>query len=532
MGSLPFSRREKYTVGVLSFLAFALRIPLALRPERFLTGLPYGDDAYYLFSIARNLALGRGPTVDGTHLTNGFQPLILFLYTPIFWLCTPNSWLAVRSTIILNGVIAALTVWAVAMLLRRLEHKPHTSGLTAPIIGAAIWMAAFQIFAAMTNGLETGLSSLLLLVTLWMYAKLQSDHPQDSKISISQWSMFGLVLGLDVLARIDAAIIVAIIVLMLFVNRRLIEALVSGGMALLVSAPWWIFNWVSCGSLMPSSGQAEHSWPMPAGENIGQATKAISDILSLVFYLPGSFSVVWHVIWALLFIGALAYVCYRTRLIAHIRASFQLRALLPFLLFSFSLLIYYMFFFGAPHFISRYLQPMRVLWCIVVAVAVSVLWRKKIARWVILCAALLGLAFSVDGYIGDYFPAHRTFDFYEMGIWASKHPDEKIAMLQSGIASFIAPNIINLDGKVNADALRAHQKGRLAAYLRDENFTYIADWKPFIEDIAAITRKDELYFDSVGMIDKILLMKRRTATTPFTPHIGNPLKPDDDTHSN
>ncbi len=530
MGSLLFSRREKYTVGILSFLAFALRIPLALRPEPFLTLFPYGDDAYYVFSIARNLAAGHGPSVDGTHLSNGFQPLIVLLYTPVFWLCGANAWLAIRSTFILNGVIAALAVWAVAMLLRTLERKPHTSGLTTPIIGAAIWMAAFQIFAETTNGLETGLSSLLLLLTLWMYAKLLSNDAVGSKIPISSrpikglgWIIFGLLLGLDVLARIDAAILVAILVPMLFINRRPLEALIAGGMSLLVSAPWWIFNWVYFGNLMPSSGQAEHSWPVPAGENIRQATKAISDILSLIFYLPGSFSFGLHVIWALLFLGAIVYVCYRVRLISRLRAAFRLRAFLPFLFFSLALLIYYTFFFGAPHFISRYLQPARVLWCMIVAIAASVLWRGKIVRWVMLCTATLGLAFSLDGYVGDYFPAHRTFDFYDMGSWANKHPQEKIAMLQSGIASFIAPNIINLDGKVNSDALRAHQEGRLAAYLRDEHFTYIADWKPFIEDIAAIAGKDELYFDSVGMIDKILLMKCRTATTPSNRTSATPL---------
>jgi len=96
-----------------------------------------------------------------------------------------------------------------------------------------------------------------------------------------------------------------------------------------------------------------------------------------------------------------------------------------------------------------------------------------------------------------------------MGFWANAHPNEKIGMLQSGIASFVAPNIINLDGKVNADALRAHQQGRLADYLRDQHFTYIADEKPFIEDIAAIARKDKLFFDSTGMIGHIQLMKRR-----------------------
>ena len=128
--------------------------------------------------------------------------------------------------------------------------------------------------------------------------------------------------------------------------------------------------------------------------------------------------------------------------------------------------------------------------------------------------AAMGLIFTIEGYTDNYFPALQDSDFYETGIWATRHPQEKIAMLQSGIASFIAPNVINIDGKVNTDALHAHQDGRLGRYLRDEHFDYIADWKPFIEDIADLAKKDELYFDSVGMIGGIQLMKRRMAITP------------------
>lgn len=515
------TRKEKYAVAVLSLVTFLLRVPLAFRAERELAGLPYTDDCFYLFSIARSMAKGLGPTVDGTHLTNGFQPLIVLLYTPIFWLCGSSmtdhadSWLAIRWSFILNGAIAALTIWAVALLLKTLERTPETRGFTAPIVGAAIWTFTIAIFAEMTNGLETGLSSLLLFVALILYAKLHQDGKDGVKIPVSQWIIFGTLLGLAVLARIDAAILVAILTIALFVKRQSIEAMITAGMALLVSAPWWIFNAISFGSLMPSSGQAENSWPMPPNENIRRAVQAISDIVSLFFYLPGHLGPIVRSVWIVLFICGIIFISYRIRLLERLRNSFRLSPLFPFLLFSIALLVFYTFFFRAPHFISRYLQPGRMLWSVVIAASVSILWREKIARSVLLAVAVVGISFSVAEYSGNYFPVHQTDDLFETGVWANQHPHEKIAMLQSGIASFIAPNIINLDGKVNSDALRAHQEGRLADYLRDEHFTYIADWKPFIEDIADTLKKDELYFDSVGMINKILLMKRQASATPL-----------------
>jgi hypothetical protein len=509
------NRKEKYAVAVLSFVTFLLRVPLAFRPERELAGLPYTDDCFYLFSIARSIAKGLGPTVDGTHLTNGFQPLIVLLYTPIFWLCGSDGWLAIRWTFILNGAIAALTIWAVALLLKTLERVPSRRGLTAPVVGAAIWTFTIAIFAEMTNGLETGLSSLLLFLSLTLYAKLPHDGKDGVKIPVSHWVIFGTILGLAVLARIDAAILVVILTITLFITRRSMEAVVTAGMALLVSAPWWIFNRVSFGSLMPSSGQAENSWPMPPFENIHRAVQAISDIVSLVFYLPGHLGPIVRTVWTVLFICGILFVSYRIRLLEKLRNSFQLKPLFPFLLFSIALLVFYTFFFRAPHFISRYLQPGRMLWSILIAASVSMLWREKIGRFVMLAIAVIGLTFSIVEYAGNYFPAVQTSELFETGQWANRHPQEKIAMLQSGIASFIAPNIINLDGKVNSDALRAHQQGRLAEYVRDEHFTYIADWKPFIEDIAATLKKDELYFDSVGMIGGIQLMKHRMTIIPL-----------------
>jgi hypothetical protein len=528
MSKSPLNRTEKFAVAVLSLVTFLLRVPLAFRPERELAGLPYTDDCFYLFSIARSIAKGLGPTVDGTHLTNGFQPLIVLLYTPIFWLCGSrmtdhaDSWLAIRWSFILNAAIAALMIWAVAQLLKTLERAPETRGFTAPIAGAAIWTFTIAIFAEVTNGLETGLSSLLLFIALILYAKLQTEDGMKSPIS--RWVVLGLVLGLAVLARIDAAIFVAILTITLVIKRQSIEAVITAGMALLVSAPWWVFNLVSFGNLMPSSGQAENSWPMPPFENIRRAVQAISDILSLVFYLPGHLGPIVRSVWIVLFICGILFICYRLRLFEKLSNSFRLKPLFPFLLFSIALLLFYTFFFRAPHFISRYLQPGRILWSIIVAISVSILWREKIARSVIIGVAVIGLTFSIVEYSGNYFPAHQADDLFETGVWANHHPDEKIAMLQSGIASFVAPNVINLDGKVNSDALRAHQQGKLSEYLRDEHFTYIADWKPFIEDIAATLKKDELYFDSVGMINKILLMKRRIAATPLNQTPATPSK--------
>lgn len=36
---------------------------------------PFSDDAFYYFSLAQNIADGKGLKVDDVHVTTGFQPL-------------------------------------------------------------------------------------------------------------------------------------------------------------------------------------------------------------------------------------------------------------------------------------------------------------------------------------------------------------------------------------------------------------------------------------------------------------------------
>jgi hypothetical protein len=511
------NRKEKYAVAVLSLIAFALRVPLALKSQRELTTLPYIDDTYYLFSIARNLATGHGPSVDGIHLTNGFQPLIVILYTPIFWLCNPDSWLAVRWTFILNGAIAALAVWASAEVMKALEREMPTRRLSAPILAAGLWTGTFALLNQMTNGLETGLYSLFLLLAIGNYAGLIRDDTPGVTFPLRRWACFGILLGFTALARIDATILVVIFVIVLLIERRTVPALIVGSSSFLLTIPWWVYNWVHFGSLMPSSGQAENSWPESAFSILQHTTNALAGIASLIFYFTedlnsiGILGPVVNIVWTLAIVCGCVFAWYRTRWGAHVRLSFRMRALRPFLFFSIALLVYYTFFLCAPWFIPRYLQPGRIVWSIFVAASVSVLWQMKprFARPALLVLAVLGLLFSISGYRNRYLPHPTSYEFYEMGQWAKQRPQEKIGMLQSGIASFIAPNVINLDGKVNFEALRSHQQGRLAEYLRTGQFTYIADSKPLIDGIAEIARGGKLEFDSVGMIDGIQLMQRR-----------------------
>ena len=503
-----FTRWERNSIGILAIVAFALRIPLAFRSERMLTALPYCDDAYYMFSIARNLAKGLGATWDGTHLTNGFQPLIVFLYTPLFAIAGNDSWLAIRYSFILNGIIAASSVWVLAAAVRSLEKEPRTS-MSIPLLAATLWTFSILLFLNTTNGMETGLYSLLILIVIKLYA----DHISD----LNRWGrcvLLGIVLGLTILARIDAAILVAILFAVESIQKRWRAAIIIAGIAFLISLPWWYYNLHYFGSLMPISGQAEQSWPDTALENFQRTLQALLDIALVVIYVPDKFAFGIRIVIAIIVICTIIWAVRKLHIVSFFKLHVRSRALQPFVIFGVVLLIYYSIFFGAPHFIARYLQPMRVLWIILVAFAAPLLIAKvrvsrQFTRSISILVVCGVLGFGACWYYVSCYIGRNTHDFYEMGQFALQHPQDKFGMLQSGIAGFVATNVINLDGKVNAEALHAHLAGHLGKYIDSVHCTYLADENGLIQDLAALAKKDELSFDSVGMVGSVHVMKLR-----------------------
>jgi len=89
-----------------------------------------GDDAYYFFTIARNLAAGLGITIDRIQWTTGFQPLWGLLCAPPFALAA-DRWAL--------GIIYAfsLALWlASAVLFVRFVRRASATEASAPAIAA------------------------------------------------------------------------------------------------------------------------------------------------------------------------------------------------------------------------------------------------------------------------------------------------------------------------------------------------------------------------------------------------------------
>ena len=198
------SRVDGWLLGAIGVLALAA-LSLALRSDATVFLKPFSEDGYYSLAVARSMAAGHGMTIDGVTRTNGIQPLLTIIQAGLFWLARGNDLLALRLVLILYWLLylgtGALLGWIAAMALPDPEGRA-TRALTTTLI----YLGASYLFLHHFNGLETGLL-LFLLAAAWRYRQAGAAE------SWPGLALFGALLGLAVLARIDASFLVVCLAL-------------------------------------------------------------------------------------------------------------------------------------------------------------------------------------------------------------------------------------------------------------------------------------------------------------------------------
>jgi hypothetical protein len=287
-GRLPALTPE--TLIILGLLAIVVtfvcgRLILYAFREMEAVVTPIPDDTGYFYKIALNVALGKGLTFDGINQTNGFQPLWLYMLLPLAWAMreAPVD-LYLRAALIyqLSLVAIAGVVFFFAMLL----YSRRSVALTATTL--------FYIFGGrFANGMETGI--LVLCLSVLLYFSLKYRPFSDSSTSKHAF-VFGLLLGLTVLARLDMVFLLAVIYTFILWQAfakteragraRLGKQLLLSVIAFtLVTAPYFVYNKIHFRAIMPISGQLKNSFPYILQPNFGadRFPSLVMLIFSLIF---------------------------------------------------------------------------------------------------------------------------------------------------------------------------------------------------------------------------------------------------------
>jgi hypothetical protein len=154
-----------------------------------------------------------------------------------------------------------------------------------------------------------------------------------------------------------------------------------------------------------------------------------------------------------------------------------------YVLHGLALVTYYGLFFGAPHFLSRYLSPLAPL-LIIASVSVALdLGRLVLPRFPDLLARLYafgGIALSVALLARYLLPGVQEQGHMQVVRWVEENvPDEAwVAAVQTGTLGYWHDRTVNLDGKVNPEALEARRtEGHVLRYVTESDIDYVADWE-------------------------------------------------------
>lgn len=511
-------RSEAPSVGVWALvlplfgIGLALRIgPLLEAGRRLFTHFP-SEDAYLMLTIARNLALGSGmTTADGTIPTGGTQPLATLLWAAAFGLAEADRELGVRLVLVLEVLISSLVPVALYVFgTHVLRHRAYAR--SASLLAAAAWYASPVSLGLSMNCQETGLYA--LGTVLGAQALLVMSETQRA------WRVLltGVLLGVVFWVRNDAAFLIgagcATYVLVggggsrELLGRRILQAVLVGLVSVLIALPWLVYNYQGFGSVVPISGTSQ-AMGSELGPSLVRLPAVLAQYLLVVVPLRTPMEPRWWLAGSFVVLGALFFYARAwTR-----AAGTERQALLLVGLFALALGVYYTAFFGAPYFLKRYLFPLSPFLALgTTAGVLRVLRLPRLAahRGIVLplgVALAAALAFHVLPPRGGDSRNHwAKVEWIQSNLTAA----DWVGAIQSGTIGFFHDRTLNLDGKVNPEALRARELGRLPAYLVQSSVGWLVDWPQVLGRLGAqplVRRHFEVVLDDRPR--KLLVLRRR-----------------------
>lgn len=471
----------------LFFVGFIFRLSPIFDIENRVFWQYMTEDGYLMQTIARNMAIGLGmSTAEGTMPTNGVQPLATVIFAGLHYLAGGDKSMGIVYVTIFSAITALLAALGLKKLTLTLFKEWQITPTVASLV-AALWFASPLVIGHSTNGLETGLYYLFIIISLHYYFSLSLN---DQLMSSTQRIILGVLLGITFLSRNDAVFfIAALLVAHVFISNagvlskikhRFVDASVAGVASIIVGLPWLIYNKVNFGSIVPISGTAE-SHNAVFGENFMMIPANLLEASFVYLPIPRALETTLPVfIVSSLIIAFISFAFWKLFASKSLNAK---RFFITSYIFTACIGGYYGLTFGASWFVTRYtsaLTPM--LWLVSFAVMYLLLFNRlssQAFKKIMLAISVILLAIGLGKQIfvfknGDNHMHKQVVD------WALENVDRDtwVAAPQTGTLGFFHDRTINLDGKTNSDALKALlEDGHNLSYILDTPaIKYVIDW--------------------------------------------------------
>lgn len=466
-------------VGVLTVLGVAARLAPFLDPAgRMFRQFPT-EDGYLMLTIARNLALGAGMSISaGTVATNGTQPLATLLYAGCFWLVGAERAAGVALALLLQLAVAAVAA-GLLFVLGRAVFGAGARGRWLAAFTAALWFSAPLVVRHSMNCLETGLHAACGLGALLAVLRA-AERPAPA---YAAWAAAGALLGVAFWARNDAVLLCAAVGAAHLLGwtsarpskpaQRFAELAAAGAAALAVALPWLVHNAVRFGNIVPVSGQAE-ALHVAFASNLARVPTKLVEYLLVVVPIPAVVeeAASFLILCTLGIAGVVAALAFWARPEPGVR-----RAVLSIGAgYAAALCLFYGLFFGAGHFMSRYLFPLSPLLALLL-VFVARRSGSRAPRFVQV-AGSVALVVLVAAYGLRLYARGAQHEHGQVIDWVEAHvaPEVWVGAVQTGTLGFFHDRTVNLDGKVNPVALAHRRVDTIPRYVVDSDIDFLVDW--------------------------------------------------------
>lgn len=460
---------------IATYVVYVLLLALAIRGSEYIANNPLQEDGYYSLTVARNIALGNGITIDGTMKTSGFQPLVTIASSLCFVASGGDRILGLRFYLVLSLLAHAIAAWVFAQIVARLVSDGKARSWQPAV---QLWyLTSLYMFTLHFNGLETGVLlleyGLLLLHLLVM----------PSEASRSWTIKLGALLGLMILTRIDVLVPASALLLWMLVRWKTVRkrdswlAVVCMGMIIL---PWFAYIYTTFGTIMPSGGAAQTSMVFTT-ERIEQAFMNIAEsIVPFAFLRFHLFSTFWgEVARAVAFLGMLPVFWITSRNLRTTVSTAASGAVTALAVGTVVMCIYYVATNFATWHYTRYFAPIAYGISLLGLVAFITSPVQNLIKHIVF-VSYAALSVGVVGalLLGKGAGNEMVVDQVAL-VQRYVSPEDLVASGQTGTLGFMRERVVNIDGKVNHEALKRREY--IPEYLAERNVRWFCDEPELID---------------------------------------------------
>jgi hypothetical protein len=426
------------------------------------------DDSFYGYKIAMNIASGNGLTYNGIDTTNGFQPLWVFIITPVF-LFIKNIYLAVNVILTIETILDLVNIFLIYKLARLLFDE------RVALLSSLIWALNPLVMFQTLCGVDVTIYVIFVLASVYFYYK------NCKRMGKNELVILGVLLGMTILSRMDGIFLLSVIAIHMFwkVRKNKIKKILClASVSFLVTLPWFAWSFLEFGTILQSSGIASYysSHGITPYYDLTQPTSIQDTLVMTAESFVRAFGSLAHQLGVVDFnVNAVTILLLSFFVLTFFWSARHWKKMLIPIVFSALLILFYAGYLWGIQ--IRYMTAIIPFLTIMIAAGFYEKINKtrlKISFTFFLTLVIILILFNgVQQWERGYFVWQK--ELYKDAIWVSENTPEDAVVggFASGISLYFSNRtLINLDGVLNFDAIDAILNRSIYQYMKSRNITY------------------------------------------------------------